>query len=418
MVVLSGPIPDEVRTTLALSPFYAQHVEVHGLPIVASPRVHPLALDEAAWLIEHMIGHRPDVLEAMARRGTRFVVMGVSEYTTDIPEHQDLYPRAWWDVRARGLGATAVRPAVSCGEENLLALDGDPYATENILIHEFAHAIHEMGLMAVDPTFDQRLLQAYTEATDRGLWAGTYAATNHREYWAEGVQSWFDTNRSDDDQHNNIDTRDELQAYDPTLAALCNEIFGDGSWRYINPQRRLPGTPGTSHLADFDQVAGRTFRWDPARRAAFNAERDRRERTIRKPGESIPEWLRRRCIANCPAAMVDLGRRFRDGDGVVRDHALARKWYRRAAESDYPPALDHLGWLLWRGDESVRNLDLARFHLERAARAGHVQAMMNMARFDPAHADRWWRMAAEHGHPEALRQVNVRRAQRDHEDHT
>ncbi len=28
-----------------------------------------------------------------------------------------------------------------------------------------------------------------------GLWKGKYASVNHHEYFAEGVQSWFDDNR-------------------------------------------------------------------------------------------------------------------------------------------------------------------------------------------------------------------------------
>jgi hypothetical protein len=88
----------------------------------------------------------------MAANKTRFTVMAHDEWTTDVPEHSDLRPPEYWDRRARGLGATRSRPSVSCGEENLLAMKGDPYSTENILIHEFAHAIHEMGLSTVDPT--------------------------------------------------------------------------------------------------------------------------------------------------------------------------------------------------------------------------------------------------------------------------
>jgi hypothetical protein len=401
LIAIGGPVPASLRSELVLSPVYTQHVDVHSLPIVASRAVHRLALDEAAWLIERMIGHRRDVLQAMAANRTRFVIMGVSEYTTDVPEHQDLDPRTWWDTRARGLGATHVRPAVSCGEENLLALDGDPYATENILVHEFAHAVHEMGLATIDPTFDARLRRAYMSAIDAGLWTGTYAATNHREYWAEGVQSWFDTNRSDDNQHNSVDTREELKAYDPFLAALCQEIFRDEPWRYISPRRRMPGTQGTSHLRDYDRVSGRRFQWDPARRAAYEFENARRQSTAQRDGESTHEWLRRRSAAKCPEAMVDLGRRFRDGDGVERDHERARHWYTQAAALRYPPALDHLGWLLWRGDASVRDHERARFYLERSARAGHVQAMLNMASFDPDNASDWWTMAAQHGHPEA-----------------
>ena len=53
-----------------------------------------------------------------------------------------------------------------------------------------------MGLSDVDKEFDSRLKKAYDEAIRQGLWKNTYAATNHKEYWAEGVQDWFDCNRT------------------------------------------------------------------------------------------------------------------------------------------------------------------------------------------------------------------------------
>jgi hypothetical protein len=364
-------------------------------------------MDEAAWIIDRMIGHRPDILAAMVVRRTRCVVIGTSEHTTDMPEYRDLYPRKWWDVRARGLGATDARPAVSCGEENLLSLAGDPYSTENILVHEFAHAIHEMGLVDVDPSFDKRLRKAFDRAIAAGRWVGTYAGTNHMEYWAEGVQSWFNTNRTDDDLHNSVDTRVELVAYDPPLAALCKEVFGDGAWRYINPRRRLPGTDGTDHLRNFDRATAKRFVWDPKRRLAYEAENARRASTVRAPDEAIEAWLRRRCAEGCFDAMVDLGRRFRDGDGVGQSHALAVRWYTRPANAGYPPAMDHLGWILWRGDPAVRDHTRAGALLKRAALAGHVQAMLNLADFDPEHATRWLRMAAQQGNPRALQRLKA-----------
>ena len=95
--------------------------------------------------------------------------MAYNEMTTDIPEHSDLHPDFYWDRRARGLGATASRPSTSCGEENLLNFDGDPYLTENILIHEFSHAIHQMGLSRVDPDFDNRLKSLYEASMEKGV---------------------------------------------------------------------------------------------------------------------------------------------------------------------------------------------------------------------------------------------------------
>ena len=252
-----APPPNVVRKTFNLDPFYTQWIDVEGLPIVASAKVNLYAMKEAAWLIWQMIGHRLDVLQALAQNNVRFAVMAYSELTTDIPEHSDLKPDYYWDRRARGLGSTPVRPAVSCGEENLLNYAGDPYSTENILVHEFAHAIHQMGLNTVDPSFDDRLETTFNAAKEKGLWKNTYAITNKAEYWAEGTQSWFDTNRANDDQHNHVDTRDQLKEYDPALATLLTEVFGDTDWRYTQAITRTH----LGHLQGFNPEVSPKFEW-------------------------------------------------------------------------------------------------------------------------------------------------------------
>ncbi len=258
------PPPADLVAAWQLSPRYTKHLTLQGFPILGSDAASDYALHEAAYLIQQMIGHRPDILPALAGNRVRFVVMGPTELTTDVPEHADLSPKNYWDRRARGLGATPARPAVSCGEENLLDLAGDPYPTENILVHELAHAIHEMAVAHLDPSFDGRLQSAYAQAREAGRWANTYAMENHREYWAEGVQSWFDTNRRNDDQHGPIATRAELLAYDPPLAALLAEVFGDRPWRYRKPRHR--DAAGTSHLAGFDPASRPSFAWPPTLR--------------------------------------------------------------------------------------------------------------------------------------------------------
>lgn len=264
---LVKPVPDQLRESFHLDPFYQQYAEVSGFPIVASEKVLPESIAEARYLILKMVGHRPDILAAMTKNRTRFTVMAFDEWTTMVPEHSDLRPPEYWDRRARGLGATRSRPSVSCGEENLLAMNGDPYSTENILIHEFAHAIHEMGLSTVDPTFDARLQEAYETAMSSGLWKGAYASTNRMEYWAEVVQSWFDTNRENDNQHNHVDLRSELLEYDPAAAALCEEIFGDGTWRYVHPTKRSD----EPHLRGIDRESLPTFRWADGMEEAYRA---------------------------------------------------------------------------------------------------------------------------------------------------
>jgi cyclophilin family peptidyl-prolyl cis-trans isomerase len=253
------PVSDELRAEFDLAPFYKKSVTLGSFPGVGSAEVSDEALLEAAWIVQRVLRGRQDILDAMADQKVRLVVMAWNEFTTDVPEHANLEPAVFWDRRARGLGSTPEAPAVSCAEENLLAYPGDPYEQENILIHEFAHAMHEMGLNRIDPTFEARLREAWEDAKEQGLWRGTYAITNPTEYWAEAVQSWFDDNRENDALHNRVNTRLELEEYDPALAALCAEVFGDGDWRYRKPQER--GPEGQDHLASVDLADAPHFKW-------------------------------------------------------------------------------------------------------------------------------------------------------------
>lgn len=74
-----------------------------------------------------------------------------------------------------------------------------------------------------------------------------YALASQAEYWAEGFQDWYDTNRTMDHDHNHIHTRDQLKAYDPELAKLCAEVMGDSEWRFVSPRTRA----GQGHLAGY-----------------------------------------------------------------------------------------------------------------------------------------------------------------------
>ena len=75
-----------------------------------------------------------------------------------------------------------------------------------------------------------------------------YASKNKAEYFAEGVQCWYNSNRTMDHDHNHIHTREGLKKYDPGLAALCEEVLGDHEWRFVSPRERA----GEGHLKGFD----------------------------------------------------------------------------------------------------------------------------------------------------------------------
>ena len=257
-----SPIPNSIRDEFKLPQFYQKCILLEGFPIVASAKVNDAAVCESAVIVRGMLAGRHDVLASLAREHIRLTVMACSERTCDIPEHSDLTPKEYWNRRARGLGATRERPSVSCAEENVLCCKGDPYSTENILVHEFAHAIHIMGLEKVDPTFDARLKKTYEASIASGKWKNCYASENHAEYWAEAVQSWFGTNRENDAIHNHVNTRDELKAYDPEVAKLCAEVFGDNNWQYRRADD--PARKSEPHLKNLDRATLPVFEWSDA----------------------------------------------------------------------------------------------------------------------------------------------------------
>jgi hypothetical protein len=265
--------------------FYTRSESAGGFPIVASAKVNPYALKEAAYLLGLMLANRPELKDALVKSGARMCIMAHDEFTTDLPEFARLgrkpapgFPgidgHDYWDARARGTGGSQTDPFCSSAEENILGYPGDPYEKECILIHEFAHCIHLRGMVNIDPTFDRRLQAAFRRAMATGLWKGKYASVNHHEYFAEGVQSWFDDNRENDHDHNHVNTRKELIAYDPGLARICHEVFGETRLRYTKPATRLTG-----HMAGYDPAAAPTFTW-PERlkraRAAIKAKAEAR----------------------------------------------------------------------------------------------------------------------------------------------
>ena len=227
---LTGPPP-----TLGLDSFYEKYLDAGGLPIVASSRVPDAALFRAHAVFQEMLGSRPDILAELARLGKVFAIAAHTEVLTDIPGYHDLYERFPdadfdWNERHQGggiSGATIGEPTV-VWEQNIGCYEDDFFPNEDILVHEFAHTIFSgVAHLPEGVEYDRRLNTAYEAAIQAGLWAGTYAGENPDEYWAEGVQSWFGLNDPSGEIHNEINTRAELEVYDPVLVGLIREIFGD-----------------------------------------------------------------------------------------------------------------------------------------------------------------------------------------------
>ena len=213
--------------------FYQKYIETEGLYVTSSGKVSDEALLKACDIISLMLAKRPDVKAHMVKKGCHVMVIGKDEETCDLPEFAHICncedSIKYWNWRARGFGgAPEDEFSSSCGEENLLALPQDKYVGENILIHEFAHLIHTVGMVGVEPDFNERLEALRQNAIRKGLWEKTYAVSNKEEYFAECVQSFFNCNRYAEPAngvHNWVNRRTKLKTYDPDMYRLLQEYF-------------------------------------------------------------------------------------------------------------------------------------------------------------------------------------------------
>ena len=213
--------------------FYQKYIETEGLYVTSSRKVSDEALLKACDIISLMLAKRPDVKAHMVKKGCHVMIIGKDEETCDLPEFAHICncedSIKYWNWRARGFGgAPEDEFSSSCGEENLLALPQDKYVGENILIHEFAHLIHTVGIVGVEPDFNERLEALRQNAIRKGLWEKTYAVSNKEEYFAECVQSFFNCNRYAEPAngvHNWVNRRTKLKTYDPDMYRLLQEYF-------------------------------------------------------------------------------------------------------------------------------------------------------------------------------------------------
>ena len=252
--------------SLEADDFYVKHVSARGMPILSSARVPDDALLAARDMTRGMFAHRPQLAEWLAENDYRIAIMAESEGLLDLPEnarwtkparddprltrceikHYDARigaksDRQYWDERARAIGGKRMAD----GAEDVLGLPSSRYYGETIFVHELAHLVLD-AVQAVDPALYAEVEAAYANALRTGLWLDEYNTTTIQEYWAEGTQFWFNSNRIQSFAGRRILNHDDLEAYDPRLYAALGKAYGathrlksDPFW--MSPARVPPG---------------------------------------------------------------------------------------------------------------------------------------------------------------------------------
>jgi hypothetical protein len=160
---------------------------------------------------------------------------------------------------ARSLDYTPELKRIVVPEENVLGLPGEPCAGRCVMVGAFARALYrvtgcraaveasesrrdrqqfELRVKRLDIEFDRRLAKTYEAATGKSLWRGTAAARDRVEYWAAGVEAYFDAagqGQPPSLAERPITTREALKVYDPELYALVDETMAyreHVDWRF------------------------------------------------------------------------------------------------------------------------------------------------------------------------------------------
>jgi len=250
------------------APFYAKHVDAAGIPILSSAKVPDEALFAARDMMNGMLAHRPDLAAWLAANDYRVALIARDEALLDLPEnaqwtkparddprltrcerkHYDerigaKTDREYWNERARGIGGERMAGS----EEDVLGLPVSRYYGETIFVHEFAHNVL-FAIEGTDPELYAKVEASYAHALANRLWLEEYTTTTVQEYWAEGSQFWFNSNRLQAFGGRQILNHEDLEAYDPQLYAVLEAAYGENHRLksdpfHMHPARVPPGAP-------------------------------------------------------------------------------------------------------------------------------------------------------------------------------
>jgi hypothetical protein len=205
----------------------------------------------------------------MIADGARLVVLGRQEKLSDLPEFHNAGDQAGFDS-VRYMDYTPSLKLMVVPEENILQLEGEPFAGKGMVLSIFAKAIYqvstlrpvdgdapksgpkqqyELRVKRLDIDFTKRVQKLYEQAMAKGLWKGASAARSPVEYWAAGVEAYFDAagnGPSPNLAERSITTREMLKAYDADLFGLVEEIIAyreHVDWRLTRRAAPAPVSP-------------------------------------------------------------------------------------------------------------------------------------------------------------------------------
>ena len=195
------------------------------LPTVAAPAIRHLvpgferltAQQQHALLVA--VTPVAQRLPTLVAAGARHDVLALVDHLAAAPTRRHLADQATFDGRwyahLRGVGGKHA----CTGEECLRFAACFGF---NVFAHEFAHQVHAY---ATDVGTRDRIQTCYEEARIEGRCLDDYAASNVREYFAQGYEAWISQDKRRGLSKTAGHTRRELKRRDPALYALLSGML-------------------------------------------------------------------------------------------------------------------------------------------------------------------------------------------------
>jgi hypothetical protein len=228
------PVDGNKQYPVVYEPYYSKFTTCNcGIVIKSTASVSQNVHDKAKEIIDIMMQKLPEAAKVMVQNHTELAIYGKTETAYSIPEHRIGYLVMHRPVE--GFGAVMENPVGSISEVNVMRILDGPVQTryhhELILVHEFSHGIHLIGLeFAKDKSMAERFRIIYQNAKDSGKWPRTYAISNYEEYFATLTTIWFNVMEESQDGTWNgvrgpVNTREELKVYDPEAYEFFSQIY-------------------------------------------------------------------------------------------------------------------------------------------------------------------------------------------------
>jgi hypothetical protein len=218
--IAAGAVCNAAAVRADLDPFYCWAVDVGGVAIVASRAVDYAAVNTAAESVAEMLRFREDIRERLARLGPKIIIVGPNELITDAPELRHMSNSSLYDERGYGqLRGWSGGVIATVGAEGIVGLDAVSSARDDVMVHEFAHLLHALGLTTEEWTASRTV---YSQSRASGRWQGTYAGRNYNEFFAELTQIYFGVKGA----AYQVNGPEELRRYDPDVADFLEQIYG------------------------------------------------------------------------------------------------------------------------------------------------------------------------------------------------